>query len=245
MDPDTSKGLLCQDASAWKAKPFRGNLAGSFFKRGSVTPRSAWHNAWVCHSFSSWGFGFMSKTFFFLYDPQWCCCRRMSGMLMGAPQELIYLRWPCWPPWGGCEGAQAMASGTLEVLVWRLLAAGLSLCYFVNSGRASWEGLIRRGWANRLFWKQLLGQPWWARGGAAGGGLSCLGGWCPVPKGFSLWLWKGEMRKILHVKNGFMVFQRRQRCAEVVRWSCMVMGFLILQLVFLWVCLSVVYLICF
>lgn len=149
MDPDTSKGLLCQDASAWKAKPFRGNLAGSFFKRGSVTPRSAWHNAWVCHSFSSWGFGFMSKTFFFLYDPQWCCCKRMSGMLMGAPQELIYLRWPCWPPWGGCEGAQAMASGTLEVLVWRLLAAGLSLCYFVNSGRASWEGLIRRGWANR------------------------------------------------------------------------------------------------
>lgn len=37
-----------------------------------------------------------------------------------------------------------------------------------------------------LFWKQLLGQPWWARGGAAGGGLSCLGGWRPVPKGFSL-----------------------------------------------------------
>lgn len=27
-----------------------------------------------------------------------------------------------------------------------------------------------------LLWKQLLGQPWRARGGAAGGGLSCLGG---------------------------------------------------------------------
>lgn len=52
-------------------------------------------------------------------------------------------------PGGGCEGAQAMASGTLQVLVWRLPTAGLSLCYFVNSGSASREGLIRRGWANR------------------------------------------------------------------------------------------------
>lgn len=58
-------------------------------------------------------------------------------MLMGAPQELIYLRWPCWPPGGGCEGAQAMDSSMLEVLVWRLPAAGLSLCYFVSSGSAS------------------------------------------------------------------------------------------------------------
>lgn len=42
-------------------------------------------------------------------------------------------------------GAQAMASSTLEVLVWRLPAAGLFLCYLVNGGSA----LIRRGWTNR------------------------------------------------------------------------------------------------
>lgn len=33
-----------------------------------------------------------------------------------------------------------------------------------------------------LLWKQLLGQPWWARGGAAGGGLSCLGAGVLCPR---------------------------------------------------------------
>lgn len=47
-----------------------------------------------------------------------------------------------------------------------------------------------------LLWKQLLGQPWRARGGAAGGGLSCLGGWRAVPKGFSLTLERGNEENI-------------------------------------------------
>lgn len=117
-------------------------------------------------------------------------------MLMGAPQELIYLRWPCWPPGGGCEGAQAMASGTLEVLVWRLPAAGLSLCYFINSCSASREGLIRRGWANRgccgsSFLVSHGGQRRCRRGRPV-----LPGGWRPVPKGFSLTLDRGNEENI-------------------------------------------------
>lgn len=87
-------------------------------------------------------------------------------------------------PGGGCEGAQAMASGTLQVLVWRLPTAGLSLCYFVNSGSASREGLIRRGWANR----GCCGSSFLVSHGGpeeVPQGEACPA-WGAVPKGFSL-----------------------------------------------------------